>query len=486
MSMPGEESIVAVSSAPGQAAISVIRLTGHNSLGVAAKVFRRGGGRAFPAADEDRRLVLGHVVEPLTGEAIDEVLVVAMRAPRTYTGEDVVEFHCHGGWTVQQAVVRALLEAGARPAEAGEFTRRAFLNGRMDLAQAEAVADLIKSRSRAALKVALRQLEGGLSERVRELRARLIGTLGLLEAQIDFSDEDVGDLDRLAAATEAERVAAELDALIAAGLEGRYLQDGVRVAIVGRPNVGKSSLLNALVMRERAIVSEIPGTTRDSIEEYVDIAGVPVTLVDTAGMHSAADGLERLGVERAEMILRTADLALVVVDLSVLSEQRASAGAEASGAPVLPEEPSGGWDAARTLLVGNKLDLMLQTAGRQLADALQREAEDAGGAGMGCCLVSARTGEGLEVLRGRIREMVLHGSIIRPEDILLTNERQIGLAREAAACARMAAAGLRTGRQEELVAEDVRAAAVSLGRITGDDVVEDLLDEVFSHFCIGK
>lgn len=487
-----EESIAAISTAPGRGAISIIRVSGPSSMAVASRVFRRSSGSTFPGVEEDRRLVLGHAVEPGSGVILDEVLLAAMHGPNTYTGEDLVEFHCHGSWAGQRAVMQALVAAGARPAEPGEFTKRAFLNGRLDLAQAEAVADLIAARSRAAMQVALRQLEGGLSERLRTLRHRLVEALALLEAQIDFSDEDVGELGGSSLAGDLEYVAEELETLIASGLQARYLQDGIRVAIVGRPNVGKSSLLNALVMRDRAIVSEIPGTTRDSIEEMVEIAGMPVTLVDTAGLHRTEDRLERLGVERSEGILRSADVALVVADLSsVESSQAAAAGGQAVFS-LVPEAPPGGWDVQRTILVANKLDVVRGSVAKAVAvlgGALRAgrgtEGADAVDEALRCCPVSALTGAGIPELRDCMRQMVLHGGI-RPEDVLLTTERQVRLAGEAAALARVAAEGSRSGRREELVAEDVRAAAASLGRITGEEVEEDLLDEVFRRFCIGK
>ena len=492
VSLPMEESIVAVSTAPGRGAISIIRVSGPRSLAVASRVFRRSGGKGFPGGAEERRLVLGHAVEPGSGAVIDEVLLAAMYGPHTYTGEDLVEFHCHGSWVVQRAVMRALLAAGARPAEPGEFTKRAFLNGRLDLAQAEAVADLIAARSQAALQVALRQMEGGLSERVRGLRHRLVEELARVEAQIDFSEEDVGGLDRPSLARDVEGVAEELETLIATGLQARYLQEGIRVAIVGRPNVGKSSLLNALVMRERAIVSEMPGTTRDSIEEMVEIAGLPVTLVDTAGLRSTEDRLEQLGVERTESILRSADVVLVVADLSRVECGSAAKATGRTGVSLVPEAPPGGWDAGRTIVVANKLDLVQGRSAEAVAGllAVLQPGQAAEGGGWGgalrCCPVSALTEEGLSELRECIRDLVMHGTGIRPHDVLLTTERQVRLAEEAAAAARAAADGLRSGRREELVAEDVRAAVVSLGRITGEEVGEEVLDEVFRRFCIGK
>ncbi|MCL5942408.1 MAG: tRNA uridine-5-carboxymethylaminomethyl(34) synthesis GTPase MnmE [Actinobacteria bacterium] len=352
------DTIVALSTASGAGAIGIVRLSGPQAVPLGSLVFRPARGTGTFGAGESHRLRYGHVVDPSSGITVDEVLAVAMRAPATYTREDVVEIHCHGGPAAQRAVLRLLVRLGARPAEAGEFTKRAFLNGRLDLTQAESVAAIVGARSSSALRAAVRQLEGGLAERLRSIRRSLVSVLAQVEVGIDFSDEDPGEIDRPALAARVEAVERELRALLQTAFLGRLLEQGVRTAIVGRPNVGKSSLLNGLLMRERAIVSEIPGTTRDTVEELVEVAGIPLHLVDTAGLRESEDTVERLGIERSRQAMQTADLVLAVFDLS--------SPLEAEDADLLAElQPE------RTILVGNKCDLV--AAGEAHASEAPRE-----------------------------------------------------------------------------------------------------------------
>lgn len=491
-----QDTIVALATPPGTGAIGVVRLSGPAALEIAERVFRAGRGASLSGVDS-HRLTHGHIVDVESGQLLDEVMLVAMRGPRTYTREDVVEIDCHGGMAAQRAIVRTLVAAGARPAEPGEFTRRAFLNGRIDLTQAEAVAAIVRAQTSVSLRAAVRQLEGGLARRLRELRERLLGSLAQLEVQIDFSDEDPGELNRAAMAEVLDGIAEELEALLATCFLGRVLDQGMRVAIVGRPNVGKSSLLNALAMRDRAIVSEIPGTTRDTVEESVEIAGLPVCLVDTAGLRLTGDCVEREGVERARAALETADVVLAVLDLSTgetarskAGESRTRGGLARAGASNLPHALGDlGLDPERTILVGNKEDLVsldasVQGADTRLAEIARLESIDS--VDFRRCTVSARSGSGVEGLRALIRDMVMGSVGDAWQEPLLTTERQRALVGEAGAYVVLAKDGVADGAPEELIAEDVRAAVSSLGRITGQDVVEDLLDEVFSRFCIGK
>ena len=310
----GDDTIVAVSTATGRGAIGIVRLSGPQALAIVAEAFRPAGLPRLP--DDSHVIHYGRIVDPADGETIDEVLVGVMRAPRTYTREDVVEVNCHGGPVAQRAVLRLLVRLGARLAEPGEFTRRAFLNGRIDLAQAESVASIVAARSSGALRASLRQLEGGLSERLRVVRRELLGQLASIEATVDFSDEDVDELDWARVGEGLSAASADLVRLLDTAFLGRVLEQGVRTAIVGKPNVGKSSLLNALLMRERAIVSDVPGTTRDTVEELMEIGGIPIHLVDTAGMRSGGDHVEQLGVQRSLQAMELADLVLAVIDLT--------------------------------------------------------------------------------------------------------------------------------------------------------------------------
>ncbi len=490
------DTIVALSTPPGTGAIGLVRLSGPRAIEIGRRVFVPGVARspeerdpaAGPSAvragrdpfapDESHRLVYGHVVDP-EGPVLDEVLLVAMRAPATYTREDVVEVHCHGGVAAQRAVLRLLCRLGARPAEPGEFTRRAFLHGRIDLAQAESVAGIVQARTEVALRAAVRQLEGGLSGRLREVRRSLVGALAQVEATIDFSDEDIETLDRPLLEVELEQARAALERLLATAFLGRMLQQGVRTAIVGKPNVGKSSLLNALLMRERAIVSAIPGTTRDTVEELTEIGGIPLHLVDTAGLRPSEDAVERLGIERSRRAMEEADLVLAVFDASEpLNDE------DRTLLELLPDRTC--------LLVANKVDLASparrDAARAALLDASRRHRERVGaeGGADAVLLVSAASGEGLDRLRSAITETVLGERAFHLDEPLVATERQRLLVDGALEAVREALASSREGTGEELVCEDLRSAIGQLGAVTGEELVPDLLDEVFSRFCIGK
>jgi tRNA modification GTPase len=459
-----EDTIVAVSTATGPGAIGIVRMSGPDAIAIAESAFQPARGTPL-LPRETYCLLYGHVVDPRGGESVDEALLAVMRSPRSYTREDVVELHCHGGPAAQRAVLRLLVHLGARLAEPGEFTRRAFLNGRIDLTQAESVAAIVAARSSGALRASVRQLEGGLSEKLRLLRRELVRLLAQIEVTVDFSDEDVDPLDWESLVENLASVQDDLARLLRTAFLGRVLEQGVRTAIVGRPNVGKSSLLNALLMRERAIVSDIPGTTRDTVEELLEIGGIPIHLVDTAGMRSGGDHVEQLGVERSIKAMEQADLVLAVVDLSVLWDEA-------------DERLVGSLDPARSIVVGNKSDL-------------PRWAHEGQAGGFGRpdrheCEVSAVTGEGIDDLRARIQQIITGGEGLHLEEPVLATERQRGLVSEAADRAGAALAGAARHRDEELVCEDIRGAVQSLGRITGEELTPDLLDEIFSRFCLGK
>ncbi|MHB9149038.1 MAG: tRNA uridine-5-carboxymethylaminomethyl(34) synthesis GTPase MnmE [Thermoleophilia bacterium] len=475
-----QDTIVAISTAVGAGAIGIVRLSGPEAIELGERVFRprRGPGLKESAPSHVR---YGHVIDPEHEVPVDEVLAVAMRAPTTYTREDVVEIHCHGGPAAQRAVLRLLIRLGARPAEPGEFTRRAYLSGRIDLTQAESVAGIVRARTSSALRASVRQLSGGLSQRLRDIRAVLVGGLAQLEAGIDFTEEDIEDLDRESLAEELESPSADIKALLETALLGRALESGVRTAIVGRPNVGKSSLLNALLMRERAIVSDIPGTTRDTVEELIEVAGIPLQLVDTAGLRTSQDIVEQLGVERSHAAIREADLVLVVLDVS---------------APISAEdvEVFGGLDVRRTIVVGNKRDMIPdgpsdEAGWREYAKHALLGAPDREGRaleGWQSLAVSALTGAGMDELRDAIERVVVGEGGVDLDEPILATERQRALAEEAAASLGAALRGLHDGLSEELVAEDVRGAILALGMITGEELVPDLIDEIFRRFCIGK
>jgi tRNA modification GTPase len=474
--MDDADTIVAVSTAVGLGAIGIVRLSGPGAIAIVQRAFCTA--RELPLQEHETHCLLyGHIVDPDSGDAVDEVLVAVMRKPRTYTREDVVEVHCHGGVAAQRAVLRLMARLGARPAEPGEFTKRAFVNGRIDLAQAESVAAIVGARSTGALRASVRQLEGGLSDRLRALRRDLVSLLARIEASVDFSDEDVDEVDWPSVAEGLAAVRSGLAALCATAFVGRALEHGVRTAIVGKPNVGKSSLLNGLLMRERAIVSDTPGTTRDTVEELLEIGGLPIHLVDTAGLRSDGDCLEQLGVARSLRAMEEADLVLMVVDVSQPEDE--------DEARVVS-----GLEGARTIIVGNKRDLVEDEAlcrrlTRVGACGGRAESED-GEVRRLVCAVSAATGEGLDELRTLIQLLVTGAEGLRLEEPVLASERQRVLVGQALEFTDAALSGVRGRAAEELVSEDMRDAIRALGRVTGEDLTPDLLEEIFSRFCLGK
>lgn len=452
-----DDTIAAISTPLGQGGIGLVRMSGPDALRIARRLFRpsRGGDGAWLPF----RLHHGFVVNPSTGERVDEALAVHMAAPKTYTRQDVVELNVHGGIVPLRRVLQLALREGARLAEPGEFTLRAFVNGRIDLAQAEAVLDIVNAHTEAALRLAVGQLGGRLSGEIQAVRERLVGALAYLEATIDFAEDEIPPQDVESTLGEA---ASSLDHLLRGADQGIIYRQGIRAAIVGRPNVGKSSLLNALLREDRAIVTPIPGTTRDTLEEALNLEGVPLVLVDTAGIaNGTSDAIERLGVERSRDAALRADLILLVVD-----------GSE----PLEAED----WDIAQmakkrpVVAVVNKRDL-------PLAADLEGFLPSAPRVG-----VSALTGEGLDELKEVILDQTLGGQVLPSDGILVTSIRHKEALARAVDRVRTARATLRAGLPADFVTIDLRAALDALGEITGQTVARDMLDSIFSRFCIGK
>lgn len=452
------DTIAAIATPLGEGGLAVLRLSGPAALAVADRVFTPAGRSSLkPSVAPTHTLHFGHVLR--AGVRIDEVLVAVLRAPRTFTREDVVEITCHGGLLPAKLILDLLLEHGARLAEPGEFTKRAFLNGRIDLAQAEAVADVIHARTELALSAANEQLAGRLSARIRELRDDLMATLAHIEAHIDFPDEDISPDTQAQLLGRLDRAVAFMDSLLRTADEGQLLRRGVRVAIVGRPNAGKSSLLNQLLGRDRAIVSSTPGTTRDTIEETANIRGLPVVFIDTAGLREAGDDIEAEGIRRSRESLGKAELILHVLD-----------GAEA----LAPEDMRllDEFAARKRIVVLNKSDqpprAMLPPASATVVP------------------VSCVTGAGIEALKDAIKASVWSGDI-RAEmlEVMINSRHQDALRRGREAVLRTADA-LRGGLTLELPAMELRIAANAVGEIVGKTSTEDLLDSIFSQFCIGK
>ena len=453
------DTIAAIATPLGEGGLAVLRVSGPQALAIADRCFApKGIASKKPSGASSHTIHYGHIKRD--GRVIDEVLVSVLRAPRTFTREDVVEISCHGGLLPARLVLDALLAAGARLAEAGEFTKRAFLNGRLDLAQAEAVADLIHARTDLAVSAANEQLAGKLSQRIRELRADLLTTLAHVEAHLDFPDEDIAPDTRGQLLARLDRGVAFMDELLRTAHDGQVLRRGVRAAIVGRPNAGKSSLLNQLLGHDRAIVSPTPGTTRDTIEETASIRGVPVVFIDTAGLRDTADAVEAEGVRRSRVALERAELILHLLD--------ASEPLDAADQRHLEE-----FSDRKRLLVINKSDLprRLEVPAQPGARVLE---------------ISCATGAGLEALRDAIRDTVCTGGLnAEMLQVMINSRHQDALQRSRAATLHSAEA-LRADRTLELVALDLRIAVQAVGEIVGETTTEDLLDVVFSQFCIGK
>jgi tRNA modification GTPase len=443
-----QDTIAAISTPLGEGGIGIVRLSGKNALPIVQGLFDR--------QLQNRRLVYGHIVDPETREVIDEVLAAYMKAPHTYTREDVVEIDCHGGPLPLQRILGLALRSGARMAYPGEFTLRAFLNGRIDLTQAESVLDVIQSKTQASLRLAVQGLGGKLSEPVKEVRRSLMDILAYLTARIDFPEDEVEEQD---VKEPLEKAQATLQNLIANADAGIVYRHGVRTAIVGRPNVGKSSLLNRLLRQSRAIVTPVPGTTRDTLEETVNLRGVPFILIDTAGIMKSNNVVEALAVERSRKAIEQADFVLFVIDAS---EPLASSDKELTDS--LAEKAA--------LVVANKCDLPRQAELDELP-WLQVS-------------TSALTGEGLEELENAMVNSVLGGKIVTSDALLVTNPRHkeaLQRAERHLANARIAVAGK---LPDDFVTIDLTAALNALGEITGETVTDELLDAIFSRFCIGK
>lgn len=452
------DTIAAIATPLGEGGLAVIRVSGEQSVAIAARCFRPGSRKAAPLSEVPSHTVhYGHLHRE--GMAIDEVLVTVLRAPRTFTREDVVEVSCHGGLLPAKLCLDALLAAGARLAEPGEFTRRAFLNGRIDLAQAEAVADVIHARTELALNAANEQLAGKLSARIHRLRDDLMRTLAHVEAHIDFPDEDIAPDTRDQLLAKMDEGGRFMDELLRTANEGQLLRRGVRAAIVGRPNAGKSSLLNQLLGRDRAIVSPIPGTTRDTIEETANIRGLPVVFIDTAGLREAGDSLEQEGIRRSRESLSQAELILHVVDRSTpLSDFDRGLMAELSD--------------RKTLLVANKSDLPSRL--------------ESPPPGSSWIEVSCSDGAGIETLKDAIKELLWSGEIQAEMLQVMINSRHQDALRRARFAGIQASQALRDGLTLELVAMELRIAANAVGEVVGKTTTEDLLDSIFSQFCLGK
>jgi tRNA modification GTPase len=456
--MHEHDTICAVSTPPGEGGIGIIRISGENAIAIASSVFKPCRSVDFRFASS-HSLHYGRILDPATDEVVDEALVSVMRAPATYTREDVVEINGHGGMMPLARTISLLLAAGARLAEPGEFTKRAFLNGRIDLAQAEAVMDIIRSKTELGQRAANEQLQGGLSAEITSLRSRLVSLIASVEASIDFPEEDADVGKGGPIEDEAARLLADLDALLSDYSYGRIIRDGFATAIVGRPNVGKSSLLNALMKRNRAIVTEVPGTTRDVLEEYLNLAGVPLKILDTAGIRHSHDVVEQEGVRRSLAALDAADLVLAVLDGS-----RPLTAEDVRVLDQLKDRPA--------IAVINKTDLP-----RRLAPFTEVRTQVA---------VSCLKNEGLDELKRAIVGKVNRGAVAPREHAWAVNQRHKAALEQARESLCKALDTMSSELSPEFVAVDFRDALDSLGLIIGATCTEDILERIFNDFCIGK
>lgn len=455
-----EDTIAALATPVGEGGVAIVRVSGPDAERIAKEIFSRSGGRNGTL--RSHTLHYGSIREPKTGEILDEVLLALMRKPRSYTGEDVLEVHCHGGPLLVRRLLELILSRGARHAEPGEFTKRAFLNGRLDLAQAEAVLDLIRARTDKGMRLALGQVQGGLSKWVGELREELLDILVQVEAAIDFPEEEIELLKRDQLAAKIEALREKIVGLIASYEWGRLFRDGARVCIAGKPNVGKSSLLNALLGEERVIVTPIPGTTRDVIEESINLGGLPVILWDTAGIHEALDQVERIGVEFSLKRLEEAEAVMVVLDGSAPITSEDSFILEAT-------------KGKKGLVVINKNDLSHQIVMKQV----QTLAED-----KEVLLISAKSGKGLDDLKYRLRDLLL-GTEAEPP-IVVTNMRHKAALEKAEESLAEAAVAVAKGLPPEIIAIDLQGAREELEEVIGVITNDNILERIFSQFCIGK
>jgi tRNA modification GTPase len=456
-----DDTICAMSSAPGRAGIAVVRMSGPDSFRILGRIFAP----ARPSVEMPRRrAMLGRVLNPSTGETLDEALVTTFRSPHSYTGEDVAELSLHGSPVIVRAVLAGLCDEGARLAEPGEFTMRAFLRGKMDLVEAEAIRDIIEASTLFQAQVAVRQRSGQLSGELGKAREQLIEVIVELESALEFPEEDLGLEARSELVRKLGVLSARLGQWICSFSRGRVIRDGFALAIVGRPNVGKSSIFNALLEQERSIVTEVPGTTRDLVSEHCSIGGIPVRLLDTAGIRPSSDSIERLGVERSYGAMSDADAVLLVIDRSELRGSEDEA---------LREHLTG----LSYLVVFNKSDLPSRWSPALMSEYAGTKPQ---------LEVSAKTGRGIEEVRRAVLDQLWGEVGPEREGVLITNLRHCRCLEVARTSIDRGAAALRQGVSEEYALVDLHGALMMLGQITGEAGIEEILDGIFSRFCIGK
>ncbi|MDB9447561.1 tRNA uridine-5-carboxymethylaminomethyl(34) synthesis GTPase MnmE [Anabaena sp. CS-542/02] len=459
LAITGTIAAIATAVVPQQGSVTIVRVSGSQAMAIAQTLFYAPGGQVW----ESHRILYGYIRHPQTQQLVDEALLLIMTAPRSYTREDVVEFHCHGGMITVQQVLQLCLEQGARLAHPGEFTLRAFLNGRLDLTQAESIADLVGARSPQAAQTALAGLQGKLAHPIRQLRADCLDILAEIEARIDF-EEDLPPLDDKGIISQINQIAAEISKLLATKDQGELLRTGLKVAIVGRPNVGKSSLLNAWSQSDRAIVTDLPGTTRDVVESQLVVGGIPVQVLDTAGIRETVDQVEKIGVERSRRAASAADLVLFTID--------AAAGWTENDEEIYQQVKD-----RPLILVVNKIDLLETTSivSSNYPDNLEE-----------IVTTAAAKNQGIDALETAILKIVQTGKIQAANLDLAINQRQAAALTKAKISLEQVQMTIAAQLPLDFWTIDLRGAIQALGEITGEQVTESVLDRIFSKFCIGK
>ncbi len=456
-----EDTIAAVATAYGEGGIGIIRISGEKALSILEEVFEFAGETSQIV---NRRMTYGRIVDRENEQIIDEVLAIYMKGPKTYTAEDVVEINCHGSMVSLRKTLALVLRKGARLAEPGEFTKRAFLNGRLDLSQAEAVIDIIKAKTDRSFDVAMSQLEGALSLRVTEIRQKLLDLLVDITVNIDYPDEDIEELTYDKIEENILLIGEMIEKLLSTADTGRMIREGIRVAIVGKPNVGKSSLMNSLLRETRAIVTEIPGTTRDTIEEAISIRNIPVYLVDTAGIRETSDEVERLGIERSKAAFNEADFIIFIMDgSSAISDE--------------DREIASYLDGRDSVVLINKNDLERGFTNDDVRELVNDPV---------IIETSLINNEGIEEIENHIEELVYGGELSQHDSTMVNNVRHIELLKQSRDSLRDAMEMTLAREALDFIEADVRNAYDLLGEITGETVSDDIINEVFARFCLGK
>lgn len=459
------DTIAAIATPPGIGGVGIIRVSGSEAFSIVNRLFSSQGTLDLRKRP-NKTIQYGYIIDPDTPDRhiIDEVLLLLMKGPHSYTAEDVIEIQCHGGMVSVRSILQLLLVNGVRLAEPGEFTKRAFLNGRIDLTQAEAIIDIIDAKTEDSLFLAVQQLDGTVSTYIHEVREQLMAMIARLEVTIDYPEEDIEEVTLEEVRDGLLPIMNDMDDLLATAQTGRLIRDGIMAVIVGRPNAGKSSLLNALLRENRAIVTDIPGTTRDSIEEYMNVEGIPLRLIDTAGLRHTEDTIEAMGVQKAKDYMQQADMILCVIDGS-------------------------------TPLTAEEIDILQSVSGKQTIVLINKSdvaqvvtAHDINQIGTYTAIeiISAKAGDGTRILNHWVKELVYGGQVAHHQQAVLSNVRHISLMESAKSQLLEAMASIDSAMPVDLVVTDIRGAWEALGDITGDTIRESLVDELFSRFCLGK